>query len=114
MTATQLLEAMRPGSRSHWMRDTDLGRFAGDENCLIFPVSPSTVVTSKPARSPPLAGISTTRQVNEWLVEIPEHPLEIPWADKLGSSGTLVVWEKLDRHLRTLPRRKRSSISFAV
>jgi hypothetical protein len=34
---------------------------------------------------------------DDWIVEIPGAPLEIPWAKDLPTSGTLVVWEKMDR-----------------
>jgi hypothetical protein len=34
---------------------------------------------------------------NDWSLQLPEEPLKLPWAYELGASGTVVVWEKLDR-----------------
>lgn len=101
MTQAQLLDAMRPGSRSPLdARDSrDLGRFGlGMKTASFSQCRRLTVVTSQAGQVHAARwDLDYVAQVNDWLVEIPEDPLDTPWADQLGTNGTLVVWEKLDR-----------------
>jgi hypothetical protein len=101
MTYSQLLNAMRPGSRSPLdVRDSsDLGRFGlGMKTASFSQCRRLTVVTRHSNKvSAARWDLDYVAETDEWLVEIPDDPMEIPWADKLGSSGTLILWEKLDR-----------------
>lgn len=102
MTETDLLDAMRPGSRNpRDERDrTDLGRFGlGLKTASFSQCRRLSVVTRR-------AGVTSAavwdldfveQHDDDWLVQIPDNPASIPWADKLCESGTLVVWENLDR-----------------
>jgi histidine kinase/DNA gyrase B/HSP90-like ATPase len=105
MTEEELLEAMRPGSKNPLdsRASDDLGRFglglktASFSQCRRF-----TVVTNKESE------LSAARwdmdfvagqDNDEWTLQIPEGDEidAIPYSDKLSESGTLVLWEKLDR-----------------
>jgi hypothetical protein len=101
MSQAQLLDAMRPGARSPLdARDSrDLGRFGlGLKTASFSQCRRLTVVTSQAGQVHAARwDLDYVAQVNDWLVEIPQDPLETPWADQLGTNGTLVVWEKLDR-----------------
>lgn len=101
MTRAELLDAMRPGSRSPLeARETsDLGRFGlGLKTASFSQCRCLTVVTRRDGIvSAARWDLDFVAQVNDWLLEIPDEPLEIPWADRLGPHGTLVLWEELDR-----------------
>jgi hypothetical protein len=101
MTSSELLTAMRPGSRSPLdHRDGgDLGRFGlGMKTASFSQCRRLTVVTrSAGVVSAARWDLDYVAEVDDWLVEVPDNPSEIPWADQLGPTGTLVVWEKLDR-----------------
>lgn len=105
MTEEELLEAMTPGSKSPLDSRTsdDLGRFglglktASFSQCRRF-----TVVTRN--RSELSAAIWDMDFValqgkDEWTLQILDAAEidEIPYTDKISESGTLVLWEKLDR-----------------
>ena len=101
MTEAQLLEALRPGSQSplEQRSGTDLGRFGlGLKTASFSQCRKVTVVTRQ-------GGVTSAAQwdldhvakTDHWLVCIPEDPLSVPWAERLGTSGTLVVWDNLDR-----------------
>lgn len=101
MTEAQLLDAMRPGSRSPLdaRHSRDLGRFGlGMKTASFSQCRRVTVVTSQAGQVHAARwDLDYVAKVNDWLVEIPQDPLKTPWADQLGANGTLVVWEKLDR-----------------
>lgn len=101
MTEAELLEAMRPGSKSPLEERTaeDLGRFglglktASFSQCRRF-----TVVTSKAGvLSCAVWDLDVVAKRDKWVIEHPNRVDEIRWADRLTDNGTLVVWEKLDR-----------------
>jgi hypothetical protein len=100
MIEAELLDAMRPGTRNPLdERDTkDLGRFGlGLKTASFSQCRRLTVVSRKDGQT--CAARWDLDQVavsNDWLVEIPDLD-EIPWTEHLGSHGTLVVWEKIDR-----------------
>ena len=101
MTEAELLEAMRPGSRSP-LEDraaTDLGRFglglktASFSQCRRF-----VVVTRKDgATSCAVWDLDSVAARDRWIVELPDSAAGVPWSERLTADGTLVVWEKLDR-----------------
>jgi len=92
---------MRLGNRSPLdARDTtDLGRFGLGLKTASFSQGRRLTVVTKRDRQIASArwDLDEVAKVDDWVVEIPETPLELPWADHLGESGTLVLWEKLDR-----------------
>lgn len=101
MTEEQLLEAMRPGSQNplEERAATDLGRFGlGLKTASFSQCRKLTVVTRRDGKTSAaqwdLDHVATT---DHWLVCIPDDPLAVPWADRLGFAGTLIVWENIDR-----------------
>jgi len=107
MTESDLIEAMRPGSRSPLDARTtsDLGRFGlGLKTASFSQCRKLSVVTRR-------NGVTSAAQwdldyvvaTNTWCVRVPENPMFIPWAEFLSESGTLVVWENLDRILSAEP-----------
>ncbi|MYD70621.1 MAG: ATP-binding protein [Acidobacteria bacterium] len=101
MTETELLEAMRLGSRSplEGRTATDLGRFGlGLKTASFSQCRRLTVVTRKAgATSCAVWDLDTVAARDKWIVELPESIETIPWSDRLAVDGTLVVWQKLDR-----------------
>lgn len=101
MTVKELLDAMRPGSKSPLAsRDvTDLGRFGLGLKTASFSQCRRLTVVSR--RDGNLAAarwdLDFVAKENDWLLQLPKNPSELPWVDRLGSSGTLVLWEALDR-----------------
>jgi len=103
MTESQLLEAMRIGCRSPLddRPSNDLGRFGlGLKTASFSQCRRLTVVTRrKGITSAALWDLDYVAETDRWLVRIPEDPMSIRWADRLGSKGTLILWEDLDRLL---------------
>lgn len=101
MTEQELVAAMRPGSRSPTeQRETpDLGRFGlGLKSASFSQCRRLTVVARKDGIcSAAVWDLDKVVQTNKWQIDIPEDPSNIPWFQELGASGTLVVWEKIDR-----------------
>ena len=101
MTRAELIEAMRPGSRSPLEKrpETDLGRFGlGLKTASFSQCRRVTVLTCMDgALSVATWDLDTVSERDRWIVELPDTPAAIPWSDRLTGDGTLVVWEKLDR-----------------
>ena len=101
MTEAELLEAMRPGSRSPLEGRTtnDLGRFGlGLKTASFSQCRRLTVVTRKAGvMSCAVWDLDTVVARDSWIVELPEALAAIPWSERLVADGTLVVWQKLDR-----------------
>ena len=101
MSQEELLEAMRPGTRSPLEgRDAaDLGRFGlGLKTASFSQCRRLTVATCRDGSlSVAVWDLDTVAARDEWLVEIPDVNAAIPWRDRLTANGTLVVWQKLDR-----------------
>ncbi len=101
MTREELLEAMRPGSRSPLeARETsDLGRFGlGLKTASFSQCRRLTVVTRKEGIvSSAVWDLDTVAARDVWVVELPGEPLSARWSANLVGDGTLAVWEKLDR-----------------
>ena len=101
MTETDLLEAMRPGSRSP-LEDravTDLGRFGLGLKTASFSQCRRLTVATRRGDDVSCAvwDLDTVVARDKWIVELPGSPVGIPWSERLVADGTLVVWEKLDR-----------------
>ena len=101
MLESELLEAMRPGTQSPLEKrpDHDLGRFGlGLKTASFSQCRRLSVITRKDEKtSCAMWDLDTVAKTDEWYVEIPQSTGEIPWSDRLGDSGTLIVWQKLDR-----------------
>jgi len=96
-----LMTAMRPGSRNPLEERTaaDLGRFGlGLKTASFSQCRRLTVVTRR--QSETHAAVWDLQHVadkDDWLVQVPDDLTTIPWLNDLGETGTLVVWEDLDR-----------------
>ena len=103
MTEAELIEAMRPGTRSPLEeRDTsDLGRFGLGLKTASFSQCRKLTVVARHDGSTSAAqwDLDLVARTNRWLVVVPENVEHIPWVRELGDEGTLVIWENLDRAL---------------
>lgn len=101
MDRSELLEAMRPGSRSplESRSEPDLGRFGlGLKTASFSQCRRLTVLTSRNGVvSTAVWDLDTVATRDRWIVELPDSADGIPWSDHLDGDGTLVVWQKLDR-----------------
>jgi hypothetical protein len=101
MTEEELVAAMRPGSRNPLATrdEPDLGRFGlGLKSASFSQCRRLTVVSRKNgATSAAIWDLDDVADRNEWAVQLPDDVSSIPEVDKLGLSGTLVLWQKLDR-----------------
>lgn len=101
MSFEELVEAMRPGTRSPLVsRDVnDLGRFGlGLKSASFSQCKRLTVVTrQKGIFSGATWDLDVVARTDRWDIEIHDEQDEIPWADQLSNDGTLVVWRSLDR-----------------
>ena len=101
MSEAALLEAMRPGSRNplESRAEHDLGRFGlGLKTASFSQCRRLTVLTRQQGKaSCAIWDLDFVAETDEWLVEVSSDAEGVPWSDKLGESGTLVVWQKLDR-----------------
>ena len=114
MSRKELLEAMRPGSKSplEARGEFDLGRFGlGLKTASFSQCRRLTVVTRKDQGTAcAVWDLDTVTSRDRWIVEIPDSPCGIRWSETLGRTGTLIVWEKLDRFVGISGRdRARSS-----
>lgn len=101
MSETELISAMRPGSRNplETREDPDLGRFGlGMKSASFSQCRRLTVVSRKSGTiSAAIWDLDDVALHNEWAVQLPVSVDNIPCADRLGQNGTLVLWQKLDR-----------------
>jgi Histidine kinase-, DNA gyrase B-, and HSP90-like ATPase len=101
MSEDELLDAMRPGSRNpRDERDSkDLGRFGLGLKTASFSQCRRLTVVSRKGSNTVCArwDLDLVAEANDWLVELPETADGIPWGDQIGTTGTLILWEKLDR-----------------
>ena len=101
MSEEELLEAMRPGSMSPLNKrpSDDLGRFGLGLKTASFSQCRRLIVLTKYKGNTSCAvwDLDLVAEENEWVVEFLEGSKDIPWADRLGNTGTLIVWQKLDR-----------------
>ena len=101
MSRAELLEAMRPGSRSplEVRSSSDLGRFGlGLKTASFSQCRRLTVITCRKGdTSAATWDLDTVAARDRWIVEFPGTIENVPWSGRLGGDGTLVVWEKLDR-----------------
>jgi hypothetical protein len=101
MTYDELIQAMRLGSQNPLDPRTpdDLGRFGLGLKTASFSQCRRLTVVSRQAGTTVCArwDLDRVAETNDWTLEIPDDEADIPWADRLGNSGTLVLWEEIDR-----------------
>lgn len=103
MSPDELTRAMQHGSRSprETRRDSDLGRFGlGLKTASFSQCRRLTVVSTQEGRlSARCWDLDVVVENDEWLLTaLGEEEIRcLPLVDRMGSSGTLVLWEKLDR-----------------
>ena len=101
MTETELLDAMRPGSRNplESRSHEDLGRFGlGLKLASFSQCRKLTVVSRKDSKiSAAIWDLDLVAKTDKWLLQIPDDIDSLPWSTLLGDTGTLVIWEDLDR-----------------
>ncbi len=101
MTEDELVAAMRPGSRNPLATrdEPDLGRFGlGLKSASFSQCRRLTVVSQKSGNtSAAVWDLDDVAERNKWAVQLPDDFAGIPGVDQLGPSGTLVLWQKLDR-----------------
>lgn len=101
MDEDELVAAMRPGSRNPLMArdEPDLGRFGlGLKSASFSQCRRLTVVSKKAGKiSAAIWDLDDVAERNEWAVQLPDTMIGIPAIDLIGPSGTMVLWQKLDR-----------------
>lgn len=103
MTGEDLLQAMKHGSANpkHVREPNDLGRFGlGLKTASFSQCRNLTVISSiNSERSGAEWDLDHVSERDEWCLSILDDDdiQKIPYLDQLGSSGTAVVWTKLDR-----------------
>jgi hypothetical protein len=101
MDRASLIAAMRPGSRNPLERRSkaDLGRFGLGLKTASFSQCRRVTVVSRINGETTAAcwDLDLVQARDEWVVQISTDVSELPWIDRLGETGTMVLWEKLDR-----------------
>lgn len=103
MIKSELLDAMRPGSKNPLdnRKENDLGRFGLGMKTASFSQCRRVTVVSRKNNSTSAArwDLDYVADKDDWLLQIPDYAEieKLPFIDQLGSHGTLVIWEKLDR-----------------
>ncbi|MEH0933743.1 ATP-binding protein [Micromonospora psammae] len=100
MGAEQLQLAMRLASTgpSEGRQPDDLGRFGMGMKTASFSQCRRMTVLTRKAKVTSTArwDLDEVSRRDEWYVSRPPAT-EVPWSDRLGETGTLVVWQNLDR-----------------
>jgi hypothetical protein len=104
MTADELTEAMRPGSRSPLeSRDAnDLGRFGLGLKTASFSQCRNLTVVSRKKKCETSGrqwNLDRVAESGQWLLKVltDEEIASLPEMDLLGDQGTIVCWRQLDR-----------------
>lgn len=101
MTEEELVAAMRPGSRNPLATrdEPDLGRFGlGLKSASFSQCRRLTVVSRKGGKtSAAVWDLDDVAKRNEWAVQLLDDVTGTPSVEQLGTTGTLVLWQKLDR-----------------
>lgn len=101
MSEAELIEAMRPGTKSPTQarEEGDLGRFGLGLKTASFSQCRRLAVVSRKSgvTSAAIWDLDRVVETNDWTLGLPESPGDLEAAFLLGESGTVVIWEKLDR-----------------
>lgn len=101
MSPDELMAAMKPGSRNPLEKREphDLGRFGlGLKTASFSQCRRLTVVSRQDGQTHAAVwDLEHVAATDDWLVQVPDDLDAIPWTDQLRRTGTLVVWEDLDR-----------------
>jgi hypothetical protein len=101
MSENELVMAMRPGSKNPLepRAAKDLGRFGlGLKTASFSQCRKLTVMSRKDGKTSCARwDLDKVALTNKWMIELLADVSGVPWADRLSSSGTLVVWQNLDR-----------------
>ena len=101
MDEETLLQAMRLGSQSplDGRAESDLGRFGLGLKTASFSQCRRLTIISRKAGHCSCArwDLDYVAKTDNWLLQIPTSVKSVPWSEELGQTGTLVVWEILDR-----------------
>ncbi len=101
MTESELIEAMRLGTKNPTVRrsDKDLGRFGlGLKSASFSQCRSLTVITRQNGiTSCARWDLDLVAKNNAWILEIIDTPEKVDGYDLLPESGTVVIWQKLDR-----------------
>ncbi|MFN7056482.1 ATP-binding protein [Hyphomonas sp.] len=117
MGETRLIDAMRPGSADprDQRSESDLGRFGLGMKTASFSQARRLTVASRQRDGEISAAcwdLDRVSEENEWVLELPEGEglARTPWLDRLPGTGTLVLWEKLDRFAESLDGEGRADL----
>ena len=116
MNSDELFAAMRHGSTSpkHPRAPGDLGRFGlGLKTASFSQCRWLTVISSqKGTRSGAEWNLDLIDRKDDWIVTILEDDdiADLPFSDRMGDSGTIVIWRVLDRLFEDESGRKRDEI----
>jgi Histidine kinase-, DNA gyrase B-, and HSP90-like ATPase len=101
MNHDELMAAMKLGTRNPLDErlPNDLGRFGlGLKTASFSQCRRLTIVTRKERNThAAIWDLTYVAKTDDWLVQVPDDIESLPWANSLGSTGTLVIWENLDR-----------------
>lgn len=101
LAEAELIEAMRLGSKNplEHRAASDLGRFGlGLKTASFSQCRRLTVVSRQPSGTIGARwDLDKIAESDEWSLEILKEFQDVPFIDTLPPSGTLVVWQKLDR-----------------
>ncbi len=101
MTEPELVEAMRLGSRNpaDEREAEDLGRFGlGLKSASFSQCRSLTVLTRREGKTSCARwDLDRVAKRNEWCLELIDNPELVTGHDLLAETGTVVIWEKLDR-----------------
>lgn len=101
MTEAELVEAMRLGSKNPTddREAEDLGRFGlGLKSASFSQCRSLTVLTRKDDRTSCARwDLDRVAKRNDWSLELIDNPELVTGHDLLSETGTVVIWEKLDR-----------------
>jgi hypothetical protein len=101
MSLDELVEAMRPGSYNPLLdrSATDLGRFGlGLKSASFSQCKKLTVVSRRDGIAVGATwDLDEVARTNRWEIELHDDLSAIPWTDRIGPTGTLVLWRSLDR-----------------
>ena len=101
MTEIELIEAMRLGSKNPTdeRRPEDLGRFGLGLKCASFSQCRKLTVITRHEGVTSCArwDLDKIAKKNDWILDLIDNPENVLGHEFLGESGTIVVWENLDR-----------------